>query len=87
MERITKKHLESKLAIINKKLNPSGELIGSFELSYQYSGAELVQITSVRHCCSSVLGSYHRPKRELYKQMKAFIAGINAQPNQKVYDW
>jgi len=87
MERITEKHLENRLAIINEKLNPSGELVGSFELSYQYDGVALVQIVTEGRGCSFVLGSYHRPKLELYEQLKAFIAGIYAQPNQKVYGW
>ena len=87
MERITKKHLINELKLINEKLNPSGQLAGSFEISYAYGGCELVQIVDEGRAVRAVLGDYHRPKRELYEQMRAFNAGLNAKPNEKVWPW
>ena len=43
-------------------------------------GVMLAQMSSTEGCTgiSAPLGSCHRPKRELYDQMQAFINGINA---------
>jgi hypothetical protein len=52
----------------------------SYHLSFAYGGVMLAQMSDVEGCTgiSGTLGSYHRPRRELYDQMQAFIAGIEA---------
>ena len=99
MERITEKHLNNEIKAINEKLNPAGNLVGSFELSSAYGGWSLVQIVNEGRGVRPVLGDYHRPKRELFEQMRAFNAGlelamkaafnagINAQVSEPVNDW
>lgn len=92
MERITEKHLQAVVDRINRicgtpqapyakgedgKFKPCAN---NYHLDHAYGGVMLAQMSSTEGCTgiSCPLGSYHRPKRELYEQMQAFISGLEA---------
>lgn len=88
MERITIKHLRAVCDRLNRitdsPMTPyaraeNGVLqgqIGNFHISRAYGGFELCRIVNEGGGVTCPIGSHHRPARELYDQMHAFIAGI-----------
>lgn len=86
---ITIKDLERSIETINKltnnKLEPytrqsNGATkcnIGNYHLSGAYGGYNMLQISNSSGGCSEPIGSGHVPKRELYIQLRAFIAGLH----------
>jgi hypothetical protein len=89
-QRITQKHLETLVDIINEltdsPMQPYGERIdgrcnaniGNFNLSYAYGGACLHRMHNSGGAVSCPIENCHVPKRELYEKMQAFISGLRA---------
>jgi hypothetical protein len=92
-QRITEKDLQAVVNRINRiagtppepyAKNADGKgmhpCANSYHLSFAYGGVMLAQMSDKEGCTgiSAPLGSYHRPKRELYDQMQAYISGLEA---------
>ena len=52
--------------------------VGNYHLSQAYGGVCLNQMVNESGGCSAPLGSYHRPKKQLESEMRAFLSGIEA---------
>ena len=88
MYRITKKMLESRVAYLNEitdspmesyHKDASGKFtsnIGHHYISFAYGGVSLERIVNPAGACQCPLGAYHRPKRELFDALCAYIDGI-----------
>ena len=85
-DRITQKHLEALVARINTVTDSPMAymdadrkiLVGHYHIDYAYGGVSLARTMTTGGGINAPLGSYHRTKRELYDQMQAFLAGIDA---------
>ena len=90
MERITKKQLERLVNWINRATNSpetaftvdeTGKYtanIGAFYLSGAYGGVNLVRICTDGGGVENVFNHGHVPKRQLWQEMRAFLAGLEA---------
>lgn len=87
MERITDKHLEEKIAYLNKITGSPAEPytleggklkanIGNFHLSHAYGGVCLHRMFNEAGGVSSTLSTGHITKRELSGLIAAYIRGI-----------
>lgn len=89
MDRITDKHLAALCERLNKltdsPLVPYAmneerthhiAQVGNFHISRAYGGACLHRMSNTSGGVSCPLNAGHVPKRELYEQMRAMIAGI-----------
>ena len=87
MQRITNKQLEARIAYLNKITgNPATPWtrtekgckanIGNYHLSGAYGGVSVNQMQNEGGGVTCPLGNYHRPKRELFEALGAFIAGF-----------
>lgn len=88
MQRITEKMLQARIDYLNQITgNPAtpytrapGERmkanIGNYHLSSAYGGVNLNQMHNDGGGVTCPLGSYHRPKGELMRELDAFIAGF-----------
>lgn len=87
--RITQKQLELLVEHLNKITNSpksysledrtTGKhtiLVGHYHLSGAYGGWMLARTCNDGGAIETPLGAYHRPKRELYNELRAFIRGI-----------
>lgn len=96
-DRITEKNLEALCTRLNKLTgNPEQPYsvklgadhhtanIGNYHLSHAYGGVCLHQMMNESGGVHSVFGMGHGTKRELYDQLRAFIAGIELQQEQGV---
>lgn len=79
MQRISEKELEATLAAINTKAghgpNPPYSTPGAYTLSGAYGGGKLEQYAKGGGVHTISAGGYVA-KRELYNQMRAFLAGM-----------
>lgn len=96
MQRVTQKQLEALCELINARLNTpmqpwardaAGKLkaqIGNYHLDYAYGGVNLAKVTSEGGGITCPLGQGYRTKRELERELQAFIRGLEcpAMPNQ-----
>lgn len=92
MTKITEQHLDDVVARLNRVAGTPAtpytkHADGSFtanalnyHLSKAYGGVMLAQMSNKPGYTgiSTPLGAYHRPKRELYYQLQAYIAGMEA---------
>lgn len=89
MNRITDKHLQAKIDLLNRITNsPAAPYakdgdkyvaqVGNYHLSHAYGGVCLHRMHNDAGGVSSPLSTYHVTKRELAGLLDAFIAGINA---------
>ena len=85
MNRITDKHLQAKIDLLNKITNsPAAPYvdgkaqIGNYHLSHAYGGVCLHRMFNDGGGVTSPLSTGHVAKRELAGLLDAFIAGINA---------
>lgn len=87
MNRITEKQIQARIDYLNKLTgNPETPWtrledrnkanIGNYHLSGAYGGVCVNQMHNESGGVTCPLGSYHRPKRELFDALNAFIAGI-----------
>lgn len=83
MQRITEKMLQARIDYLNKITgNPATPYtdrkanIGNYHLSSAYGGVNLNQMHNDGGGVTCPLGSYHRPKGELMRELDAFIAGF-----------
>jgi hypothetical protein len=86
--RISIKALETLVSIINKETNNPETAytknedgtysanIGCYTIGQAYGGVSLEQICTTGGGVKCPLGSYHRPKRELYNELQAFRSGL-----------
>ncbi len=81
--RITQKMLEEQVKILNKltvnDLEPwgkNGANVGNYHISYAYGGVSLHQMMNTSGGVTCPLGSYHRPKKELYEAIESYMSGI-----------
>lgn len=85
--RVTKAQLEYLVQRINEVTNSPMEYatridgkfhshIGHYHLSGAYGGWMLARTVNNSGAIDCPLGSYHRPKRELYNEMQSFLRGI-----------
>lgn len=58
--------------------------IGNYHLSHAYGGVCLHQMSNESGGVRSVFGMGHGTKRDLYDQLRAFIAGIELQQQNEV---
>lgn len=86
-DRITDKHLDTLCDHLNKLTNSPATSytrtadgmranIGNFHISHAYGGVCLHRMSNENGGVTTPLCYGHVPKRELYEQMRAFIAGI-----------
>ena len=90
MERITIKDIERKLAHLNELTgnpaqpwNESGEPgtrgnIGNYHLSQAYGGYGINRMSNGAGGCSDPIFCGHRPKRECYNLLCAYVRGIES---------
>ena len=90
MDRITEKHLRSRLDTINALVGANPEPWstlpdgahqanpGTYCLDQAYGGVKLAQIMNTSGGERDVLGVGYVPKRALYDLLGAFIAGLHA---------
>lgn len=90
MNRITTKQLEAMTQAINKTLNAptvshhrgdQNQMVpnpGHYQISQACGGVNLVRIESEGGSESDVFGHGHVPKRQLYNELRAMLAGIRA---------
>ena len=89
MNRITEKMIKSRVAYLNKITNSPAEYmttkdgfhtinIGHYHISYAYGGVCLMRTMSDGGGVTCPLSNGHSPKRDLYNELNAFIAGIEA---------
>lgn len=85
MNRITEKQLKALVDRINEATGSpmlpyeNGKAqVGNYHLSFAYGGVNLERMHNEGGGVSCPLGLGHRPKRELWDQMHAFLAGIDA---------
>lgn len=89
MDRITDKHLTALCERLNKltgsPLVPYAmdeertrhvAQVGNFHISHAYGGVCLHRMSNTSGGVSCPLNAGHGPKRELYEQMRAMIAGV-----------
>ena len=88
--RITEKQLQAVCDLINKETtspmapwvkNADGKLvgqIGNYHISHAYGGVCLHRMSNERGGVSDVFYCGHVPKRELFNQMHALLAGLAA---------
>jgi len=87
--RITDRDLKAVVARINRMTNSPKEYakphvegvpffsnIGNFHIDYAYGGVQLCRVMNTVGGVQNVLNCGHTTKRELYKLMHAFIAGL-----------
>lgn len=95
MERITDKHLQRQIDLINKTLNRpiepwsrdettgrSKANVGNFHLSGAYGGVALEETVNESGGVNSVFNCGHVTKRDLYDRMRAYLAGIETAQKQ-----
>jgi hypothetical protein len=86
-QRITQRDLQAVVDRINRMMGAPAEpyakigdkyvpQIGCYHLDGAYGGYALHRMVSETGGVSDVLGFGHRPKRDLYRSMYAFIRGI-----------
>lgn len=89
MNRITEKQIQTRIDYLNRITgSPAtpwtrGEdrhkaNIGNYHLSGAYGGVCVNRMHNEFGGVTCPLGSYHRPKRELFDELNAFIAGIES---------
>ena len=79
---ITLKNLEAVVNRINKAVgNTEHNAIGNYQLDNAYGGWMLVKIMNDGGGINTITQGY-RSKRELYDQLFAFIAGVEAAQNE-----
>lgn len=80
--RITIKDLENLVCRINVKAGleplPAPNTIGRYELSQAYGGVRLEQVTTAGRGIRVISTGGYGTKRELYNQMTAYLAGMEA---------
>lgn len=87
MNRITEKHLQAAVDIINRvtgnALSPYTKIggkftanIGNYHLDGAYGGYSLEQMVSESGAVSDVFRCGHVSKRDLYNRMQAFLTGL-----------
>lgn len=88
MDRITDTHLRALCDRLNKltgspatayERDASGKLVaqvGHFHISHAYGGVCLHRMANTGGGVTCPLSNGHGPKRELYEQLRAYIAGI-----------
>jgi len=89
MNRISREKLEGLCDHLNKLAGHEGKelwtkdeqgnnraTVGMYYISGAYGGVELDRIIRPGGATQCPLGLGHRPKRELWEQMRAYIAGI-----------
>ena len=80
MERITQKHLEGLLQMINKKAgfeNPKYSEVGSYTLDWAYGGVKLERFVNEKGGVDSITSGFC-PKRETWYLMRAYLDGMGA---------
>ena len=90
MDRITEKDLKAVVERINRMTDspleaytrqPDGTHranVGNYHLSFAYGGVTLARMCNEGGGITQPLGWGHKPKRELYHQLHAFISGLQA---------
>ena len=85
MERITKQMLQRQVDLINNALgtpllpwSKTGANIGNYHISGAYGGVNLCRMDNESGGVENVFGHGHIPKRDLYCELCAFLAGIDA---------
>lgn len=87
MDRITDKQLNALCARINEATGSPATgwqtvdgrnraNVGHYHISHAYGGVNLERMSNESGGVSCPLGLGHRPKRELWGQMHAFLAGL-----------
>mgnify|MGYP000185205220 FL=1 len=88
MERITQKHLEYKVKLINQTVNAPLEPyskneqgqykanIGNYHLSYAYGGVQLHKMCNDSGGVNTPLYTGYTTKRELYTALDCFLKGL-----------